>query len=52
MFVTTMTNFGWSPVAYCGALVNPLTANVESGQSSPGLSTGGGCTAAVGVSPG
>ncbi len=27
----------------------PLTASVESGQSSPSLSTGGGVTAAVGV---
>src|ERR1700677_5343657 len=52
MLVTTMTNFGWSPIAYCGALVRPLTASVESGQSSPSLSTGGGCTAAVGVSAG
>src|SRR6185437_10585772 len=52
MLVTTMTNFGWSPIAYCGALVRPLTASVESGQSSPSLSTGGGCTAAVGVSGG
>jgi len=30
----------------------PLTANVESGQSSPSLSTGGGMTAAVGVGVG
>ncbi|GAB4931689.1 hypothetical protein MAHJHV45_31480 [Mycobacterium avium subsp. hominissuis] len=44
-----MVNFGWSPMKYCGALVSPLTASVESGQSSPSLSTGGGCTAAVGV---
>src|SRR6202021_1994721 len=39
-------------MAYCGALVRPLTASVEAGQSSPSLSTGGGCTAAVGVSAG
>ena len=49
MLVTTMVNFGWSPMKYWGALVRPLTASVESGQSSPSLSTGGGCTAAVGV---
>src|SRR5579884_4036366 len=49
MLVTTMVNFGWSPMTYWGALVRPLTASVESGQSSPSLSTGGGCTAAVGV---
>ena len=30
----------------------PLTASVESGQSSPSLSTGGGVTAAVGVGVG
>src|SRR5215207_6147937 len=30
----------------------PLTASVESGQSSPSLSTGGGTTAAVGVGVG
>src|SRR6478609_2815555 len=30
----------------------PLTASVESGQSSPSLSTGGGVTAAVGVAVG
>src|SRR5262245_47773766 len=30
----------------------PLTARVESGQSSPSLSTGGGVTAAVGVGVG
>src|SRR5262245_32686912 len=30
----------------------PLTASVESGQSSPSLSTGGGMTAAVGVGVG
>src|SRR5690349_2147711 len=52
MLVTTMTNFGWSPMAYCGWLVRPLTASVESGQSSPALSTGGGSTAAVGVGGG
>src|SRR5438270_8646863 len=34
---------------YWGALVRPLTASVESGQSPPSFSTGGGCTAAVGV---
>src|SRR6201996_4244315 len=49
MLVTTMVNFGWSPMKYWGELVRPLTARVESGQSSPSLSTGGGCTAAVGV---
>src|SRR5690242_7091736 len=49
MLVTTMVNFGWSPMKYWGALVSPLTASVESGQSSPSFSTGGGCTAAVGV---
>src|SRR5271155_1039211 len=47
-----MVNFGWSPITNCGALVRPKTASVESGQSSPSLSTGGGCTAAVGVSAG
>ena len=49
MLVTTMVNFGWSPMKYWGALVRPLTASVESGQSSPSFSTGGGITAAVGV---
>ncbi len=49
MLVTTMVNFGWSPMKYWGALVRPLTARVESGQSSPSFNTGGGCTAAVGV---
>src|SRR5260370_31384191 len=52
MLVTTMVNFGWSPTKYCGSLVMPLTASVESGQSSPSLSTGGGMTAAVGVGVG
>ncbi len=52
MLVTTMVNFGWSPTTYCGWLVMPLTASVESGQSSPSLSTGGGMTAAVGVGVG
>ena len=52
MFVTTMVNFGWSPTTYCGWLVMPLTASVESGQSSPSCSTGGGVTAAVGVGVG
>jgi hypothetical protein len=52
MFVTTMVNFGWSPTTYCGWLVMPLTASVESGQSSPSFSTGGGITAAVGVGVG
>src|SRR6478672_10577193 len=52
MLVTTMVNFGWSPTTYCGWLVMPLTASVESGQSSPALSTGGGVTAAVGVGVG
>ena len=52
MFVTTMVNFGWSPTTYCGWLVMPLTASVESGQSSPSCSTGGGMTAAVGVGVG
>src|SRR6185312_402618 len=52
MLVTTMVNFGWSPTMYCGWLVMPLTASVESGQSSPSLSTGGGMTAAVGVGVG
>src|SRR6201999_2579458 len=49
MLVTTIVNFGWSPMKYWGAFVRPLTASVESGQSSPSFSTGGGCTAAVGV---
>src|SRR5258708_30207706 len=49
MLVTTMVNFGWSPMKYWGELLRPLTASVESGQSSPSFSTGGGCTAAVGV---
>src|SRR5271166_955598 len=52
MLVTTMVNFGWSPMKYWGALVRPLTASVESGQSSPSFSTGGGVTAAVGVGAG
>ena len=52
MLVTTMVNFGWSPTKYCGWLVMPLTASVESGQSSPSFSTGGGMTAAVGVGVG
>ena len=52
MLVTTMVNFGWSPTTYSGSLVMPLTASVESGQSSPSLSTGGGVTAAVGVGVG
>src|SRR6202158_837529 len=52
MLVTTMVNFGWSPTKYCVWLVMPLTASVESGQSSPSLSTGGGMTAAVGVGVG
>src|ERR1700759_4721036 len=52
MLVTTIANFGWSPMTNWGALVRPKTASVESGQSSPSLSTGGGCTAAVGVSAG
>src|SRR4029077_7645355 len=52
MLVTTMVNLGWSPTKYCGSLGIPLTANVESGQSSPSLSTGGGMTAAVGVGVG
>src|ERR1700738_872366 len=47
-----MVNFGWSPTKFCGWLVMPLTASVESGQSSPSLSTGGGMTAAVGVGVG
>src|ERR1700758_88441 len=49
MLVTTMVNFGWSPMKYWGALVRPLTASVESGESSPSFSNGGGWTAAVGV---
>src|SRR6202011_4079488 len=49
MLVTTIVNFGCSPATYCGWLVIPLTASVESGQSSPSLSTGGGMTAAVAV---
>src|ERR1700756_1465318 len=49
MLVTTIVNFGCSPATNCGWLVIPLTANVESGQSSPSLSTGGGMTAAVAV---
>ena len=52
MLVTTIANFGWSPMTNWGALVRPNTASVESGQSSPALSTGGGATAAVGVSAG
>ena len=52
MFVTTMVNFGWSPTTYSGWLVMPLTASVESGQSSPSCRTGGGATAAVGVAVG
>src|ERR1700761_7516581 len=47
-----MVNFGWSPTTYSGWLVMPLTASVESGQSSPSFSTGGGVTAAVGVGVG
>src|ERR1700761_7769305 len=47
-----MVNFGWSPMTNWGALVRPRTASVASGQSSPSLSTGGGATAAVGVSAG
>src|SRR5690242_12140556 len=47
-----MVNFGWSPTTYCGWLVMPLTASVESGQSSPSLRIGGGTTAAVGVGVG
>src|SRR5690348_6833402 len=52
MFVTTIVNFGRSPTTYCGWFVMPLTASVESGQSSPSLRTGGGVTAAVGVAVG
>jgi hypothetical protein len=52
MLVTTIVNLGWSPIAYCGALVMPLTARVESGQSSPSLRMGGGATASVGVGVG
>src|SRR5688572_28945708 len=52
MLVTTIVNFGCSPTTYCGWFVIPLTASVESGQSSPSLSTGGGMTAAVGVGVG
>ena len=47
-----MVNFGWSPMTYCGALVMPFTASVESGQSSPACRIGGGWTAAVGVGVG
>src|SRR5690625_6600892 len=47
-----MVNFGCTPTVYRGWLLSPLTASAESGQSSPSLSTGGGCTDAVGVGAG
>ena len=52
MLVTTIVNLGWSPTTYCGSLVMPFTASVESGQSSPSCRIGGGTTAAVGVAGG